>query len=105
MPLSEAVTTNGPVPTGNWQLASRPRAIALGDSIPKNAWDKTVNRAEYGVDSVGVTLGVLPAPAGASCDGDSLTPFTIELDEPLGERNLVDPRFYPPVPLVPLREG
>jgi hypothetical protein len=40
--------TKGPVPTGDWQFASSPRAIALGDSIPKNACDRTGSRAEYG---------------------------------------------------------
>lgn len=65
----------------------------------------TLLKDEYGADSVGVMLGVLPAPAGARCGDEALTPFAIDLDEPLGERTLVDPRFYPPVPLAPLREG
>lgn len=46
---------------------------------------------------------MLPAPIGARCGVDSLTPFTITLDQPLGERALVDPRFYPAVRLTALR--
>lgn len=58
---------------------------------------------EYDATRVGVILGVMPAPSGAVCGGDTLTPFTITLDQPLGGRTLVDPRFFPPVPLTALR--
>jgi hypothetical protein len=65
----------------------------------------TLLKQEYDVDTVGLILGVLPARPGASCAGDSLTPFTVDLDRPLGDRALIDPRFYPPVPLTDLRAG
>ena len=45
----------------------------------------------YGSDVVTVSLYVEPLSAGAhDCQGTAPTPFTIELDEPLGDRQLVD---------------
>ena len=46
---------------------------------------------QYGNDAVTVALYLEPLPAGAQdCQGTLPTRFTIELSEPLGDRQLVD---------------
>jgi hypothetical protein len=55
-------------------------------------------------EAVGVLVGAPPRGAGGRCDPDAAAPVTVALERPLGHRTLVDPRFYPPVPLAPLRQ-
>ena len=46
---------------------------------------------QYGADEVIVSIYVAPLPAGAhNCPGNPPARFTIELSEPLGDRQLVD---------------
>ncbi|MFF3670733.1 hypothetical protein [Microtetraspora malaysiensis] len=53
-------------------------------------------------EEVRVVLGVRRVDAGGgvvTCQGNPATPFTVELDEPLGERVLTDASVYPPRPI------
>ncbi|MGI5489410.1 hypothetical protein [Microtetraspora malaysiensis] len=53
-------------------------------------------------EEVRVVLGVQRVDAGGgvvTCQGNPATPFTVELDEPLGERVLTDASVYPPRPI------
>ncbi len=55
----------------------------------------------YGADAVTVTITVRKV-GGADCQGNPLTPYTIELEEPLGDRTLLDGGQLPPAdPLEP----
>lgn len=55
-------------------------------------------RIEYGDTEVVVTIGVIPVPGAADCQGNPDTPFTVELDDPLGDRDLLDGSHDPPAP-------
>ena len=50
----------------------------------------------YGPDTVTVTITVRRIAGVAECPGNPLTPFTIELTEPLGDRTLLDGGQIPP---------
>jgi hypothetical protein len=43
-----------------------------------------------------VTLAVIPRSGAQDCQGNPATPFTLELDEPLGDRALLDGSHAPP---------
>ncbi len=51
---------------------------------------------DYGDDRIAVVIGVVPQAGDQACPSNPLTPFLLELDEPLGDRELVngsdDPR-------------
>lgn len=51
-------------------------------------------------DEVVVTFTVEPLPPadGYECAGNPSTPYTVQLDAPLGERTLLDGHFVPPAP-------
>lgn len=51
---------------------------------------------ELGEDAVVVTWFVEPVPGGASCPSNPITGATLELPEPLGDRELLDGGVYPP---------
>jgi hypothetical protein len=46
-------------------------------------------------DRVEVVVGVEALPGAQTCQSNPPTPFTVELDEPLGARALVDVAVYP----------
>jgi hypothetical protein len=46
--------------------------------------------------AVVVTIGVIPVPGIQTCEGNPPTPYTIELDEALGDRVLLDGGNHPP---------
>jgi hypothetical protein len=46
-------------------------------------------------DAVEMTLGVEPRTDGANCPSNPPTPFVVELDEPLGDRVVVDASVHP----------
>ncbi len=50
---------------------------------------------------VRIRIGVRPFPGGQDCQGNPRTPFTVELDAPLGDRTVVDASFVPPRPVGP----
>lgn len=55
----------------------------------------------YGADSVTITIGVRPLGGIQSCVGPPGTPAVVVLDEPLGDRTLVDGGRVPPGPPSP----
>ncbi|WP_066944492.1 hypothetical protein [Microtetraspora fusca] len=55
---------------------------------------------------VRVVLGVRRVDGYVTCQPNPATPFTVELDEPLGERVLTDASVYPPRPIsLPVTAG
>jgi hypothetical protein len=57
---------------------------------------------EYGEDAITVTIPVHEVEGGATCPGNPWTPFLLELDEPIGDRQLLDGGPWPPEPRWPL---
>ncbi|TVP67752.1 MAG: hypothetical protein EA340_10000 [Nitriliruptor sp.] len=51
----------------------------------------------YEPDRVVVTIRVVPVAGAAACPSNPDTPYTLELDEPLGDRGLLDGSHDPPV--------
>jgi hypothetical protein len=51
---------------------------------------------EYRAEEVVVTITVRSLEGGRTCQGHPPTPYTLELDEPLGDRSLVDGGQFPP---------
>lgn len=52
-------------------------------------------------DEVRLWIGVLPPEGDAqTCQGNPATPFTVELSEPLGDREIVDASVVPPRPVT-----
>ncbi len=43
-----------------------------------------------------ITIEVIPRAGPNACPGNPDTPYTVELDEPLGDRQLLDGRTDPP---------
>lgn len=57
---------------------------------------------EYGEDAIIVTVPVYPVDASfVTCPGNPWTPFVLELDEPIGDRTLLDGGPWPPEPRWP----
>jgi len=54
---------------------------------------------------VELVIGVEAPPGGQTCPSNPPTPFTIELDEPLGDRTLTDVAVYPERELAVAAEG
>jgi len=50
-------------------------------------------------EQVQLWIGVRPRPGGQDCQGNPPTPFTIKLDQPLGNREIVDVSVVPPRPV------
>ncbi|SDT65844.1 hypothetical protein [Jiangella sp. DSM 45060] len=56
---------------------------------------------EYTADAVLITARVEPLAYGAyTCQGSPSAPLTVHLDEPLGDRQLLDGQWYPPRPVT-----
>ncbi|SDU40052.1 hypothetical protein [Jiangella alkaliphila] len=54
---------------------------------------------EYHADTVVITTRLEPQPPGGNtCPGSPSAPLTVQLDEPLGDRQLLDGQWYPPRP-------
>lgn len=51
-------------------------------------------------DTVELLVAVEPRTGDATCQGNPATPFTVTLDQPLGDRTVVDTSVYPPRPLA-----
>lgn len=69
------------------------RACASGQSAEGRI---EVVDLEETVDQVRLRIGVRPPDGGQDCQGNPPTPFTIELSEPLGARQIVDASIVPP---------
>ncbi|ARU51237.1 hypothetical protein CBR64_06765 [Cellulosimicrobium cellulans] len=46
-------------------------------------------------DAVAVTVGVEPRDGAADCQGNPATPYVVDLDEPLGDRPVLDASVHP----------
>lgn len=51
-------------------------------------------------DQVQLRIGVRPAEGNQNCQSNPPTPFTVELSEPLGDRDIVDASAIPPRPIT-----
>jgi hypothetical protein len=51
-------------------------------------------------EQVRLRIGVRPRAGGQDCPGNPPTPLTIDLDEPLGDREIVDASVVPPRPVT-----
>jgi hypothetical protein len=71
------------------------RACSGGTSAEGRIAPPTI---EYGPETVAITLAVIPVTGDAPCPSNPDTPFTVELDEPLGDRTLLDGGTSPPSP-------
>jgi hypothetical protein len=58
--------------------------------------------AEYGVNAITITIPVRRVKGGADCQGNPWTPYVLELDEPIGDRVLLDGGPWPPRQRWPL---
>lgn len=66
----------------------------------------TLERLAQLEDRVELVIGVEAAPGDAqTCQASPPTPFTVELDEPLGDRNVLDVAVYPERELAAAAEG
>jgi hypothetical protein len=57
---------------------------------------------EYGEDAITITVPVRGVAGAATCPGNPWTPFVLELDEPIGDRRLLDGGPWPPEQRWPL---
>jgi hypothetical protein len=71
------------------------RACASGEPATGRIAEPEIT---YGDDEVVVTIRVIPRAGNQACPGNPATPFTVELDEPLGDRTLLDGGQDPPAP-------
>jgi hypothetical protein len=103
-----------PIPTAEharpapWQPADRaaltPQTTAIDVLVVEQACASgeaatgriTEPEIAYRDDAVVITLRVIPPAGGQTCPGNPDTPFTVKLDEPLGDRELFDGRTDPP---------
>ncbi len=51
---------------------------------------------DYDESAITITVPVRPVTGGANCPGNPWTPFVLELDEPIGDRVLLDGGPWPP---------
>lgn len=71
------------------------RACASGEPATGRIAEPDIT---YSDDEVVVTIRVIPRAGDQACPGNPATPFTLQLDEPLGDRTLLDGGQDPPAP-------
>lgn len=69
------------------------RACASGQAADGRIADPII---EYGEDAITITIPVRPVEGGATCPSNPWTRFVVELDEPVGDRRLLDGGPWPP---------
>lgn len=74
------------------------RACASGKSAEGRI---RVVSQRYTADELQIAIGVEPRPGDQECPGNPETPFTVHLEEPLGDRVIADATTYPPTKLEP----
>ena len=52
---------------------------------------------QYDEERIVITFRVEPNAGGQDCQANPDTPYTVELEEPLGDRKLLDGIYYPPI--------
>jgi len=94
-----------------WRLAS----AAGPDSTELDLWvnEQTCNSGKnaegriddpvvvYGPDTVTIQVTTRPRGGGQNCQSNPDTPYRLKLQEPLGNRTLLDGGYSPPIPLTP----
>lgn len=93
----DAESPPGPTST-TFPIEVLERACASGRPADGRIADPIV---EYGEDAITVTIPVRQIEGGATCPGNPWTPFVLELDEPIGDRALLDGGPWPPEPRWP----
>jgi hypothetical protein len=58
-------------------------------------WSAGVPVLEMTPEQVRLAIGVVPRDGRQTCQGNPVTPFTLDLPEPLGARKLIDVSAYP----------
>jgi len=69
--------------------SNEPRAVQSADG-------RIEAEVRYGEDAVEVSIGVRPLGGDQDCQGNRVTPFDLELSEPLGDRELLGERPLDP---------
>ena len=82
--------------TSTLDLLVRERACASG----KDADGRAVVDLEETAEQVRLRVGVRPLRGGQDCQGNPATPLTVELAEPLGDREVVDSSVVPARPVT-----
>jgi hypothetical protein len=82
--------------TSTLDLLIRERACASG----KDADGRAVVDLEETAEQVRLRVGVRPLRGGQDCQGNPATPLTVELAEPLGDREVVDSSVVPARPVT-----
>lgn len=78
------------------------RACASG----KPAGDRIeVAELDRSGDELRIALGIQPQDGAFTCPGNPREPFTLELDEPLGDEKVLDSAVYPARPFATYRKG
>jgi hypothetical protein len=73
------------------------RACASGQSAEGRIELVELNKT---TGQVQLRVGVRPLDGGQDCQGNPPTPFTVDLGEPLSDREIVDASVVPPLPLT-----
>lgn len=79
--------------TSQLDIEVRERACASGESAEGRILDPVIRSDEH---TVVVSVFVRPLDGDQTCPSNPATPFTLDLDEPLGDRELLDGGVYPP---------
>lgn len=69
------------------EILLRERSCASGRSAEGRIFEPAV---DYGEDEVVVTIAVRMLDGEQDCQGNPVTPYTLRLEEPLGDRALLD---------------
>jgi hypothetical protein len=91
-----------------WRVARGTRPASRSSSFPIEVMERECASGrpadgriadpivEYGEDAITITVPVRRVEGGATCQGNPWTPFVLELDEPIGDRLLLDGGPWPP---------
>lgn len=109
-PCTQRLASNGALGEADLTLAAVPslgdtsvdlfvheRACASGESAEGRIELIELNEA---AEEIQLRIGVRPRSGDQDCQGNPPTPFTVELTEPLGEREIVDVSVVPPRPVT-----
>lgn len=98
VPADLALTEHPDPAADQLELQVYERACASGQSADGRV---EIVEQELSDEQLSLVIGVQPQDGDQTCPGNPPTPLTIQLDEPLGERTVVDASTLPPQPLEP----
>lgn len=109
-PCTQRLITNDDLGEADLTLADTPspgdtsvdvlvseRACASGQSAQGRVQLVELNET---TEQVQLRIGVRPPDGDQTCQGSPPTPFTVELSEPLGDREIIDTSVVPPRPVT-----